>query len=113
VAQSQQEVIAMRTSHKHMLLGGLAMMTGTLMVLVQAAPSAPTTATSRTVTASDVAGPVQHTLKSQQDHHTFVYSGEAGSANAAEQRMIRVGSVGCGAGGSTNAVEHCAFPSGH
>lgn len=43
VAQAQEEMSTMRTSHKHMLLGGLALMTETLMVLVQAAASPPTT----------------------------------------------------------------------
>ncbi len=99
----------MRTSQDHRLLGRLALTMGTLLVLVPAAPAA--TAVSRPGTVVSVANSVGLEATPSQQRHPYVFSGEAGSANAAEQRMTRLGFVGCGAGGSTNAVEHCAFPS--
>lgn len=103
----------MHTTHKTMMLGRLALATGALIVLVQAGQVPPTTAISRPPTSDYVAEPFRLTSTSPQDHHTYVYSGEAWSANAAEHRMNLLDFVRCGTGGSTNAVEHCAFPARH
>jgi len=77
----------MRTSRKHMLLGGLVLTTGLLAMPAQALTTPPP------------------------DHHPIVAPGYTGSANAAEHRLIQLGFSGCSWLGSTvTALEHCLFP---
>ena len=69
-----------------MLLGGLALTTGMLAMPVQAPATPP-------------------------HDHPVVSPGYAGSANAAEHRLIQQGFDGCSRLGSTvTALEHCLYP---
>ena len=76
----------MRTSRKHRILGGLVLTTGILATPVQALATPP-------------------------HDHPIVSPGYAGSANAAEHRLIQLGFGGCSSLGSTvTALEHCLYP---